>query len=50
MKQLFKQAFDKGVLTEAEGNFDLWWATTGKSLSGAERSALLLEVLKRATA
>ena len=50
MKQLFKQAFDKGVLTEAEGNFDLWWDTTGKKLTSAERNALLLEVLKRGTA
>lgn len=49
MKQLFKQAFDKGVLSEASDNFEAWWNAEGKKLSSAQRDALLIEVLKRGT-
>lgn len=49
MKQLFKQAFDKGVLNEASDNFEAWWNAEGKKLTTAQRDALLLDLLKRET-
>jgi hypothetical protein len=49
MKKLFKQAFDDCSFPEAGDNFELWWDSTGKNLSSAQRNELLLRILKGKT-
>ncbi len=47
MKNLFKQAFEDGLLPEAGGDFEGWWNIEGKKLSAKDRNTLLLKILKR---